>query len=392
MRPLLIYSGFFVQEIVNCKMPVEAVNIETFLNLSKDFPVLDVRSPGEYLQAHIPDAFSIPLFTDEQRKIIGTAYKQESRQTAVNHGLNYFSERMKVIPEEVANIIANLKLKNVPSTPLEVGGILIHCWRGGMRSEAVAWLLNLYGYRIFLLKGGYKSFRRWVLKQFEKQYSFKILGGYTGSGKTEVLNAMKNKGKTVIDLEALANHKGSAFGSLGRSAQPSQEMFENLLAIELWKTNCKKETGSNDEAQTNLNNEIWLEDESRHIGSVGFSQAFWKQMRTADLYFLDIPFEERLKFIVSQYGCFDKKLLVTAIMKIQKRLGGLETKNAINFLLENKVMECFSILLHYYDKMYTNAMNNREDIPSLLNKVYCKSVDIDNAKYFFESQLLKADS
>ncbi|HEV2832996.1 MAG TPA: tRNA 2-selenouridine(34) synthase MnmH [Hanamia sp.] len=374
-------------------MPVEAVNIETFLNLSKDFPILDVRSPGEYLQAHIPGAFSIPLFTDEQRKIIGTAYKQESRQVAVNHGLNYFSERMKIISGEVADIIAGLKSKNVFSySPLGAGGLLIHCWRGGMRSEAVAWLLSLYGYKIYLLKGGYKSFRRWALKQFEKQYSFKILGGYTGSGKTEVLNAMKNKGKTVIDLEALANHKGSAFGSLGRSAQPSQEMFENLLAIELWKANFKKEAGYNGNEQTNLNNEIWLEDESRHIGSVGFSQSFWKQMRNADLYFLDIPFEERLKFIVSQYSCFDKKLLVTAIMKIQKRLGGLETKNAINFLLENKVTECFSILLHYYDKMYINALNSREDIPSLLNKIPCKTVDIDNAKYFFELEFLKSDS
>jgi tRNA 2-selenouridine synthase len=169
-------------------------------------------------------------------------------------------------------------------------------------------------------------------------------------------------------------------------------MFENLLAIELWKANCKKETGSNGEAQTNFDNEIWLEDESRHIGSVGFSQSFWKQMRNADLYFLEIPFEERLQFIVSQYSCFDKKLLVTAIMKIQKRLGGFETKNAINFLLENKVRECFSILLHYYDKMYTNALNSREDTPSLLNKVPCKSVDIDNAKYFYEPQFLKADS
>jgi tRNA 2-selenouridine synthase len=391
--PLLIYSGFFVQEISNFNMPVESVNIENFLKIYKYFTVMDVRSPGEYLQAHIPGAFSIPLFTDEQRKIIGTAYKQESREIAVNHGLNYFSERMKVIPGEVANIVVDRKFKDVPfSVSSEAKGLLIHCWRGGMRSEAVAWLLSLYGYKIYLLKGGYKSFRRWALKQFEKQYSFKILGGYTGSGKTEVLNAMKREGKTVIDLEALANHKGSAFGSLDGSVQPSQEMFENLLAIELWKANCKKETDSNGEAQTNLDNEIWLEDESRHIGSVGFSQSFWKQMRNADLYFLDIPFEERLKFIVSQYGNFDKKLLVTAIMKIQKRLGGLETKNAINFLLENKVRDCFSILLHYYDKMYTNALNSREDISSLLNKVSCKSVDVNNAKYFFESQFLKADS
>ncbi len=376
-------------------MPIEPINIDKFIELSKVFPVLDVRSPGEFLQAHIPGALSIPLFTDEQRKIIGTAYKQESRQIAVNLGLKFFSERMKIIPGEVLKTISEFdKFKNHPlsSRPPEEKGLLIHCWRGGMRSEAVAWLLSLYGYKIYLLKGGYKSFRRWALRQFEKKYFFKILGGYTGSGKTEILISLRKRGKSVIDLEALANHKGSAFGSLGQSAQPSQEMFENLLAMELWKTNFENETPSNGEAQTKRSNEIWLEDESRHIGSVGFSQSFWEQMRNGNLFFLDIPFEERLKFVISQYSGFDKKLLVTAIMRIQKRLGGLETKNAINFLLEDKVTECFSILLHYYDKMYSNALYNRENIPSLLNKISCESVDIDNAKYFFEQEFLSTVS
>ncbi|MEO5650076.1 MAG: tRNA 2-selenouridine(34) synthase MnmH [Ginsengibacter sp.] len=376
-------------------MPIQPINIDKFIELSKVFPVLDVRSPGEFLQAHIPGALSIPLFTDEQRKIIGTAYKQESRQIAVNLGLKFFSERMKIIPGEVLKTISEFdKFKNHPlsSRPPEEKGLLIHCWRGGMRSEAVAWLLSLYGYKIYLLKGGYKSFRRWALRQFEKKYFFKILGGYTGSGKTEILISLRKRGKSVIDLEALANHKGSAFGSLGQSAQPSQEMFENLLAMELWKTNFENETPSNGEAQTKRSNEIWLEDESRHIGSVGFSQSFWEQMRNGNLFFLDIPFEERLKFVISQYSGFDKKLLVTAIMRIQKRLGGLETKNAINFLLEDKVTECFSILLHYYDKMYSNALYNRENIPSLLNKISCESVDIDNAKYFFEQEFLSTVS
>jgi tRNA 2-selenouridine synthase len=183
-------------------MPIEQINIEKFLQLSKELPVLDVRSPKEYLDAHIPGAFALPLFTDEQRKIIGTAYKQESRKAAVNHGLNYFSEKMKIIPGEVTEIISDWSKKkgSFSSHPSGVGGLLIHCWRGGMRSEAVAWLLNLYGYKVYVLKGGYKSFRNWALAQFEKTYHLKILGGYTGSGKTDVLKEMQRKGKIIIDL------------------------------------------------------------------------------------------------------------------------------------------------------------------------------------------------
>ena len=111
--------------------------------------------------------------------------------------------------------------------------VLIHCWRGGMRSAAVAWLLDMYGFKVYTLAGGYKTFRKWVLKQFDEEYSLKILGGYTGSGKTLILQELKRKGYSVIDLENLANHKGSAFGAIGEKPQPTQEMFENSMGTEL---------------------------------------------------------------------------------------------------------------------------------------------------------------
>ena len=354
-------------------MPVEKIEIENFLRLSEECPVLDVRSPAEFNHAHIPGAYSIPLFTDEQRAVVGKAYVKESRQVAVDHGLNYFSERMKIIPGEVTEIINDRQNNNQFSSP-----ILVHCWRGGMRSEAVAWLMNLYGYKVYLLKGGYKSFRRWALSQFEKKYSLNVLGGFTGSGKTGVLKELKEKGKYVIDLEALANHKGSAFGALGEKVQPEHEMFENLLAIELSKinnANDKKEAHSNDN-----NDQIWIEDESVHIGKVGIPKTFWQQMRSSPLFFIDIPFEERVNYIVNTYGKFDNKELSECVLKIQKRLGGLDTKNAIHFLSENNLTETFSILLKYYDKMYEKSLNNRENIHSLLNKVTCKKVQNANAE------------
>jgi tRNA 2-selenouridine synthase len=356
-------------------MAVEQIDIENFLQLSKECPVFDVRSPGEYLHAHMPHAFALPLFTDEQRKIIGTAYKQQSRQIAVKKGLEFFSERMKIIPVEVEEIInANKGTNN--------NRLLVHCWRGGMRSSAVAWLLDLYGFKVYTLKGGYKSFRKWALDQFNKEYKINILGGFTGSGKTEVLREMQRNGKNVIDLENLASHKGSAFGSLGEKPQPGQEMFENFLAIELFKISNQHKQSSN--------NQLWLEDESRHIGSVGLPGPLWDQMRKSPVYFLEIPFTERLQHIVSTYGKFEKKALANSIMNIQKKLGGLETKTAINFLLENNMEESFSILLHYYDRQYSNSLYKRENIDMLLNKIPCKTVDINNGKIFF-SQAVPAD-
>jgi len=370
-------------------MAIEQVDIEKFLKLSAECPVLDVRSPGEFLHAHIPGALALPLFTDEQRKIIGIAYKQQSRQVAVKKGLDFFSERMKSIPGEVEELFSVWqKTTGKGKLLLNINHILVHCWRGGMRSGAVAWLLNLYGFKVYTLKGGYKAFRNWALAQFEKEYKINLLGGYTGSGKTGVLQEMKRKGNTVIDLEGVASHKGSAFGSLGEKPQPGQEMFENLLAIELYKAaHAEEKNKTNGEPYTKiLSTDIWIEDESRHIGTVGIPKTFWEQMRKSPLYFLDIPFEERLNHIVSTYGVFNKKELVNAIMKIQKRLGGLETKNAINFLLENNVKECFSILLHYYDKLYTHSMSNRENIEAILNKIPCTNVDINNAQKFWRQK------
>src|SRR4029077_3168588 len=197
-------------------------------SLAKEYPVLDVRSPGEYQHGHIPGAYSLSLFSDEERKIVGTAYKQESREKAIKLGLAFFGKKMVNMVEEVETLVANHKLADtINSKPRHV---LVHCWRGGMRSAGVAWLLDLYGFTVYTLVGGYKAYRNWVLKQFDKEYNLHVLGGYTGSGKTQPIQQLARQGEIIIDLEKIANHKGSAFGNLERNPQPSQEMFENELA------------------------------------------------------------------------------------------------------------------------------------------------------------------
>lgn len=348
-------------------MAVKKIDIEEFLLLADRYPVLDVRSPGEYSHAHIEHAHSFPLFSDEERKVVGTAYKQESRQKAIKLGLDYFGVKMRKMVEEAEAICDKHKAATKKTNDTTTNGrtVLVHCWRGGMRSGAIAWLLDLYGFEVYLLVGGYKSFRRWALEQFEKTYRFKVLGGYTGSGKTYLLDELLKKKENVIDLEGLAKHKGSAFGNLGMPPQPTQEQFENILALHLWKA-AKREDA------------IWVEDESQRIGDVNIPITLWKQMRQHPLLFVDIPFEERLAFLVQEYGKHERERLVNATIRIKKRLGGLETKEAINALIEDRVGDCFRILLTYYDKWYMKGMHNREQLEALLVRIPCKTVTVSN--------------
>lgn len=354
-------------------MAIQKIDIEEFLRLAATYPVLDVRSPGEYKHAHLPNAVSFPLFSDEERKVVGTAYKQQSREQAIKFGLDYFGVKMRKMVEEAEEIINNWQ-KTIGKNASPHKTLLVHCWRGGMRSGAVAWLLDLYGFKVYTLAGGYKTFRKWSLSQFEKQYSFRILGGYTGSGKTYLLENLQKDGETTIDLEGLAHHKGSAFGNIGMPAQPSQEQFENKLALEL-------------SASALSNKPIWLEDESQRIGDVNLPINIWKQMRQTEVYFVDIPFEERLKHIILEYGKLEKERLVNAVIRIKKRLGGLETKEAVNALIEDRTEDCFRILLTYYDKWYSKGLHNRENLEALLYKIPCKTVDQSNTKQLLQLQV-----
>src|SRR5438477_7448501 len=194
-------------------MPVEKINIEKFIELSEQHLVIDVRSPAEYNHAHIPGAHNLPLFTDEERKIVGTAYKQQSREAAIKVGLDFFAPKMKRMVEEIESVIIGRQSAVMDRNGMQTGNcLLIYCWRGGMRSAGVAWLMDLYGFKVYTLAGGYKKFRNHALDTFRLPFQFKILGGYTGSGKTEMLKALENQGEFVVDLEDIAKHKGSAFG------------------------------------------------------------------------------------------------------------------------------------------------------------------------------------
>jgi tRNA 2-selenouridine synthase len=314
------------------------ITVEEHLNSSNKLVIIDVRSPSEFTKGHINGAINIPLFSDKERAKIGTLYKQKGREEAVLEGLDIVGPKLKNIVTEVKQVASDKR-------------VVLYCWRGGMRSSSVAWLLNTAGFNVSVIKGGYKAYRRYLLEQFTKSYKLVMLGGPTGSKKTEILHCLRNIGEQVIDIEALAHHKGSAFGNLEGIEQPSTETFENNLALELMKMNKDKV--------------IWLEDESKTIGIAHIPHEFWLKMKTAPLIYMELPFESRVNHIVNTYGNFPKENLQKAIDKIKKRLGGLAHKEAIDALLNNDLRKTAKILLQYYDAAYYYNSHKRLDKSSI---------------------------
>jgi tRNA 2-selenouridine synthase len=307
---------------------IQEIEISDFLR--SNTPLIDVRSPGEHAKGHIPGAVNIPLFSDTERAHIGTVYVQQSKEKATALGYQY-------VHPKLSDFIALTK-KAVPE-----GKVVVHCWRGGMRSRLFAAFLQENGIAdVSLIIGGYKAYRNHVLDNFDIPFDLKIVGGYTGSAKTYVIKEIKSAGFQVIDLEDLANHKGSAFGEIENLAQPTVEQFENNL-YDVWR-------------KLDYTQPIWLEDESHNIGGVNIPMNLFNQMRESTVFFLDIPREERAKHLVTEYADTDTELLVKSIGRISKRLGGLNTTHALQFLHENKFYEVALLALSYYDKTYLKGM------------------------------------
>lgn len=246
---------------------MKKTNICKFLELAENIPVIDVRSPSEFSYGHIPGAYNIPLFDDREREAVGIKYKKEGRSKAVMKGIELTGPEMHLKLKEAIGIAKN-------------GKLLVHCWRGGMRSEAMAWLFSLGDIETEVLEKGYKAYRNHILTSLAEKRKVIILGGMTGSSKTKILNHLKNLGQQVIDLERLANHKGSAFGALGQPPQPSSEHFANLLFNEWKKISCDLP--------------VWLEDESRNIGTVFMPDVFYNNMQEYPSIILLMEIRKRL--------------------------------------------------------------------------------------------------
>ena len=331
---------------------VKQYSLPDFLEKAKSTVVIDVRTPLEFVQGHIPGAVNIPIFTNEERVIVGTTYKQKGRQPAILLGFELTGPKWADFIRQAEELAPNKK-------------VLVHCWRGGMRSGAMAWAFDLYGFEVGTLKGGYKAFRGSNIRSFSEKYNFRILSGGTGSAKTETLAELKNLGEQVIDLEDLAQHQGSSFGSMGKLIQPSQEQFENLFAVKLQEM---------DKTKT-----IWLEDESVTIGRRVIPKPIWEQMRNTEVLKLEISKSERITFLTSQYGALDKDFLKAAVLGIAKKLGPLETKLTLQAIDEGRMRDFITQVLVYYDKTYQKGINRRNQ--EVIKTLACKQINpTENAK------------
>ncbi|UBM62003.1 tRNA 2-selenouridine(34) synthase MnmH [Candidatus Sulfidibacterium hydrothermale] len=308
--------------------------IEKFLPLTDTLPLVDVRSPAEFTQGHIPGAVNIPLFNNDERAIVGIGYKQGGKEHAVQLGL-------EIVGPKLAGFVKQAK-RLAPKKE-----ILVHCWRGGMRSSSMAWLFETAGLKASILEGGYKAYRRYIRQQFSRPVNLLVLGGYTGSGKTDILKILQKNGEQFLDIEHLAHHKGSVFGPLGQPPQPTNEQFENNLA-DAWR-------------KFDFSRRIWTEDESRQLGKCVLPDPLFFQLREAPLIKIIVPKSEREKRLVHEYGEFKKEELKEQLVKIRERLGGQYLKEALEALDNNALQTVASIALRYYDKAYDHGISRRPE-------------------------------
>ena len=328
------------------------LEIENFLEKSESLTIIDVRTPAEFEQGHIPGAVNIPLFSNEERVIIGTLYKKRCKDKAVLEGL-------KIVGPKMYDYVVQAKKHAVD------GEILLHCWRGGMRSGSMAWLFNTAGLKATTLVGGYKAYRAYIRKALTRNQKIHILGGMTGSNKTDILLEMKRMGAQVIDLEGEARHRGSSFGQIGLEPQPTNEQFENNIA-KLW-------------LELDTEEVLWLEDESKAMGRVRIVDEMFALIRKSPLFVLQKSKEMRIQHLVGEYADLDVVELENAIRRIERRIGGQNLKLAIDALHNKDFAEVANLTLNYYDKTYTYGIEQRKEV----EKIFMESNTpdpIENAK------------
>ena len=307
--------------------------------------IIDVRSPSEFAEDHVEGAVNLPVLDDAERAEVGTIYKQESSHRARRIGATLLARHAA---EYLEGYLAEKPDDYSP---------LVYCWRGGMRSKGLATILAAVGWRTRLLTGGYKAFRNHLLESFEELlnrkpgFRFAILGGLTGSGKTRVLDRMSALGHQVVDLEGLANHRGSALGESTETMQPSQKRFENLIWQRLRTFDVERP--------------VILESESSRIGKLQIPATLWKHMGKAPLIELEVPLTKRAEFLIDHYRHFveDGELLCTKL-DLLRHLHGAEQLDAWKDQIARGAWHEFveSILAVHYDPAYLRSRKKRDRV------------------------------
>lgn len=293
---------------------------------------IDVRTPSEYNRAHIPGAVNLPLFSDEERVEVGTVYVQKSREDAIKLGLDLVGAKLGDLVRETE------RLAGAPSSASELS---LYCARGGMRSQSVAWLLSLYGWRVRTLPGGFKAYKHRLKEYTGRGLPLVVLSGPTGAGKTDLLHILRERGCQTLDLEGLALHRGSAFGYLPGVEQPSDEMLRCLIIDAL--------------EEFDFSRPIFTESESLKIGRASLPEEFFQELGRSDYILVDTPRAVRAERIAELYGSLDKEFLRESFRKIEKRIGGTNRRLAEEALERGDLTAPIQIALDYYDKAYARS-------------------------------------
>lgn len=294
--------------------------------------MIDVRSEGEYEAGHIPQVTNIPLLNNAERVVVGTTYKQRGQREAIHEGFRLVGPRLEAMIHSAEQAAAGKE-------------VIVHCWRGGMRSANFSQFIGMAGVRSRVLAGGYKAYRQGAMEMFRFPLPLISLTGCTGSGKSDVLREMARQGEQVLDLESMACHKGSAFGHLLQPPQPTTEQFQNELYERLLAFDLKRR--------------IWVEDESIAIGKIFLPSDFWTQLHGSPLVRMEVSKEVRVSRLVDEYGSADREEFLSIMSRISKKLGGQHFLEARERLEHGDMPAVMEILLTYYDKAYLRSMENR---------------------------------
>lgn len=294
---------------------------------------VDMRSPSEYQSGHIPGAVNIPLFSDEERTVVGTTYKQISAEDAKQQGLTFVSSKLPAIVEQIRQLCQEGR-KGV-----------IYCWRGGMRSRSVVSILDIMGVNAFQLQGGYKAFRRHILDSltnFSLQPAVIVLCGSTGVGKTTLLTMLAARGIPVLDLEKLANHRGSAFGHVGLGRPMTAHKFDSALLAAL--------------RELNHHPFIVVECESKRIGNVYLPDVLYQAMQYGPKVLLTARLDIRIDRLIAEYTDLvtdHQSVLAGSIESLRAKLGNKKTDRLLDDLSAGRIRDVVRVLLSdYYDPLY----------------------------------------
>lgn len=329
------------------------ISFEEVLKL-KNYVLIDARSPKEFLEQGIPGAVNIPALLDDERAEVGTAYVKQSKEKAKEIGIQRISKRLPEI------------FKNINELSKKYDRLIFYCSRGGMRSGSLEVLFNTLGFKTMKLQGGYKSYRQYILEnihEINKNKEYIVLHGRTGEGKTKILKKLEERGYSVLNLEKMADHKGSFFGGVCETREQSQKRFDGEIFDRLIK---------------DTKGYFLVESESKRIGNIYINESIYSSIVNGKHLFVSTSMKNRVEIIMEDYADAKISELEECLLKVARYISKERYEKYHSLLIEGKLAELSEILMEkYYDPLYDVGINkytydvniNYEDVDEAVEEI-----------------------